>query len=302
MTRVLIVDDSPVDRLRAGRLLERRPGGAGEPSGLEALFAADGHDALAVLERDRPEAVVTDLQMPGMDGLELVNAVRRRHPLIPVILMTAHGSEGLAVRALRDGAASYVPKQNLAHDLLETVEAVLEAAQADRSQRRLMGCLTCTEARFELENDPALIPPLIGFLKSNLARMVGPEDPGLVRVTMALREAVLNAMDHGNLELDSTLREREDDSYHRLADERRRQPPYSNRRVHITTARETPAEDIYVIRDDGPGFDTANLPDPLDPANLEKRSGRGLLLIRAFMTEVRHNDRGNEVTLIRRRG
>ena len=55
-----------------------------------------------------------------------------------------------------------------------------------------------------------------------------------------------------------------------------------------------------MIRDEGPGFDTTTLPDPTDPANLEKRSGRGLLLIKAFMSEVRHNARGNEVTLIRR--
>ncbi|HEY1379785.1 MAG TPA: ATP-binding protein [Gemmataceae bacterium] len=54
------------------------------------------------------------------------------------------------------------------------------------------------------------------------------------------------------------------------------------------------------MRDEGPGFDPATLPDPLDPANLERASGRGLLLIRTFMTEVRHNDRGNEITLVLR--
>ena len=54
---------------------------------------------------------------------------------------------------------------------------------------------------------------------------------------------------------------------------------------------------MFVIRDEGPGFDASSLPDPTDPANLEKRSGRGLLLIRAFMSDVRHNDRGNEVML-----
>ena len=81
--------------------------------------------------------------------------------------------------------------------------------------------------------------------------------------------------------------------------ERRGRKPYTDRRVHVT-ARETPGEAVYVIRDDGPGFDTSSLPDPTDPANLERRSGRGLLLMRAFMSEVRYNDRGNEVTLVRR--
>ena len=58
---------------------------------------------------------------------------------------------------------------------------------------------------------------------------------------------------------------------------------------------------MFVIRDEGPGFDVSKLPDPTDPANLEKRSGRGLLLMRAFMAEVKHNARGNELTLVWRR-
>ena len=162
-----------------------------------------------------------------------------------------------------------------------------------------MESLTQTESHFVLDNDPALIPPLVGYLKENVFRMCGADDTGLIRVTMALREALLNAMDHGNLELDSALRENDESSYHRIGMERRRQKPYSSRRVHVI-ARETPTEVCYIIRDEGPGFDVSKLPDPLDPANLEKRSGRGLLLMRTFMSEVRHNDSGNEVTLIRR--
>ena len=97
--------------------------------------------------------------------------------------------------------------------------------------------------------------------------------------------------------LDSALREQSESAYHDLGERRRRQEPYRSRRVHMT-ARETADEAVYVIRDEGPGFDPSKLPDPLDPANLERASGRGLLLIRTFMTEVRHNDRGNELTLV----
>ena len=56
----------------------------------------------------------------------------------------------------------------------------------------------------------------------------------------------------------------------------------------------------YAIRDEGPGFDPSTLPDPTDPANLERVSGRGLLLIHAFMDEVRHNPTGNEITMVKR--
>jgi anti-sigma regulatory factor (Ser/Thr protein kinase) len=57
-----------------------------------------------------------------------------------------------------------------------------------------------------------------------------------------------------------------------------------------------------VIRDQGPGFDPTSLPDPTQPENLERAFGRGMLLISTFMDEVRHNEQGNEITMIKRRG
>src|SRR5487761_1854859 len=101
-------------------------------------------------------------------------------------------------------------------------------------------------------------------------------------------------MYHGNLEVGSELRETDEKSYRKLLEERRRTAPYAARRVHVL-AYESPAEARYVIRDEGAGFDPKQLPDPTDPTNLEKVSGRGLLLIRTFMDEIRHNDKGNEI-------
>jgi anti-sigma regulatory factor (Ser/Thr protein kinase) len=113
---------------------------------------------------------------------------------------------------------------------------------------------------------------------------------------MALREALVNAIEHGNLEVSSRLRELDDDSYVREVRRRRETEPYRSRRVTLC-ARETRDEVTYVIKDEGPGFDVGSLPDPTRPENLEKASGRGLLLIRAFMDEVSHSPSGNEITL-----
>ena len=76
--------------------------------------------------------------MPEMNGLELVEAVRARYPRIPVVLVTAQGSEAIAVQALEHGAASYVPKSQLHHDLCDTLESVLAAAGDRRTQQSLM--------------------------------------------------------------------------------------------------------------------------------------------------------------------
>jgi anti-sigma regulatory factor (Ser/Thr protein kinase) len=60
-------------------------------------------------------------------------------------------------------------------------------------------------------------------------------------------------------------------------------------------------EAVFVVRDEGPGFDPTSLPDPTDPINLERVSGRGLLLIQTFMDHVEHNETGNQITMIKRR-
>jgi CheY-like chemotaxis protein/anti-sigma regulatory factor (Ser/Thr protein kinase) len=301
MPKILIVDDNPVDRQLASRLLEKNADSLslGGRTNLQILVAADGQEAFAVAQREKPELIVTDLNMPVRDGLGLVEDIKLKLPQIPVILMTAQGSEEIAMRSLQRGAAYYVPKRLLAQELVEAVVSVLESSQATQSHKRVLECIVQSEVHFLLENDAALIPPLVSYLKESLFRIGGSDETGLVRVTIALREAVLNSMHHGNLELSSELKETNDREYYRLSQERRTQKPYSDRKVYVT-ALDTPDESIYIVRDEGPGFDPSRLPDPLDPENMDRVSGRGLLLIRTFMDEVRHNPAGNEITMIKR--
>jgi CheY-like chemotaxis protein len=293
MATVLVVDDSAVDLHRVGSLLRKDPG-------LTAVFAASGEEALAVIGRQPPDLVLTDLRMPGINGLDLVEAVRGTHPSLPVILMTAYGSEDIAILALQRGAASYVPKRNLNRQLFETVSNVLAVAQARRGHQRVMDCLQRTESSFQLDNDPSLVPPLIGHLREELLGLKLCDENELIRVGVALREALVNAICHGNLELGPGDPEKDDRAWRELLAERAGQPPYRDRRVHLAV-RGSRGEAVYVVRDEGPGFNPALLPDPCDPATLEKYSDRGLVLIRHFMDEVHHNDAGNQITLIKRR-
>jgi CheY-like chemotaxis protein/anti-sigma regulatory factor (Ser/Thr protein kinase) len=286
---VLVVDDSGVDRHLAGAIIHKM-------DGWQAVFAANGREALEAIDRQAPDIVLTDLLMPEMDGLELVQAVRARHPLVPVILMTAHGSEDVAIQALQKGAASYVPKKSLARDLEETLDQVLGASQTNRSQKRVIESLVRHESEFVLDNDTGLVAPLVGHIEQNLERMQACAPSGLILVGVALHEALTNAMLHGNLELSSEMRETDEKQYYRLAAERRTQAPYGERRVFVKMA-VSRQDAVFVVRDEGPGFDPATLPDPTDPANLGRVSGRGLLLIQTFMDRVEHNRKGNEITM-----
>jgi hypothetical protein len=152
---------------------------------------------------------------------------------------------------------------------------------------------------FVLDNDPALIPGVIERLRDVASRLRLFDEAGANRVGLALHEAILNGMYHGNLELDSALRQDDEDAYRQLAMIRRGLPPYCHRRLHVD-ARFDPNEAIFVVRDEGRGFDPGRTPDPVkDPACLERPSGRGLLLIRAFMDRVGFNSTGNSITLIK---
>jgi CheY-like chemotaxis protein len=293
MTTVLVVDDSAVDRRLVGGLLEK-------DSELTLQYAVDGADAMAKIEEAAPDLVVTDLVMPEMDGLTLVATVRNRFSLVPVILMTSKGSEELAVQALQAGAASYVPKHTLSTRLADTVRNVLAISNRKRSHSRLMGSMTHSNCSFELENDSALIGPLISYVQEDCAHLNLYDDSEGTRVGVALEEALANALYHGNLEVDSELRESDDSSYWKLAEERSKIEPYKNRRIHVDVELSRD-EAVISIGDEGPGFDPSKLPDPTDPANLEMASGRGILLMRTFMSAVRYNEAGNVVTLIKRR-
>ena len=293
MAKILVVDDSVMDRTLAGKLLEKHPGWT-------ITAAENGRHALATLASETFDLVLTDLQMPEMNGLELVSAIRAQHTYVPVILMTAHGSEEIAMQALQRGAASYVPKQNLALDLVETTESVLTVATAERNQQRLLECLMRTESQFLMDNDPSLIPPLIGHVRENLLRMNLCDETGLIRVTMALSEALTMAIVQGNLEIDPQTREQDEKAYQAKINERRRQKPYRDRRIHVT-AKELLHEARYAVRHEGPGFDLSAFPEPDGPAMFDTVSTRGLLLIRTFMDDVSHNETGNEMTLVKRR-
>ncbi len=289
---VLVVDDSAVDRRLAAGFLERN-------GGFQILMATNGKEALEILRQHPVDLVLTDLQMDEMDGLQLVEAVRADFPLTPVILMTARGSEEIAVQALEKGAASYVAKRRLTQDLMEIVNQVVETSDENRLQSRLMHRLSRNEFSFALSNDLGLVHSLMKYLQHTLRCVRLVDEVDRLRVGIAVEEALLNALYHGNLEVSSDLKESDPNLFDELARQRCQQEPYRNRQVYLD-ARLSRDEAMYVIRDEGSGFNPNALPNPCDLENLEKPSGRGILLMKSFMDEVHFNEKGNQVTLIKR--
>lgn len=172
--------------------------------------------------------------------------------------------------------------------------------QTEQRRFRVLSGMVRRSSCFVLDNDPALVPPLVALLRQDLIEIGLCDLSGATRAGIALEEALLNAIYHGNLEVSSELRQHGDELFLSLVDERRRTEPYRRRRVRVL-ARLSPTRATFVVADEGPGFDVSRLPNPTDPSYIDRPSGRGILLMRAFMTEVRFNRLGNRVTLVMKR-
>ncbi|MFQ5669999.1 MAG: response regulator [Acidobacteriota bacterium] len=166
--RLLVIDDNP-DDVKLVREVIREAG-----LDVDVDTAEDGLDALALLESGSPlpDVVLTDLQMPRMNGLEFVTQMRRLHPSIPVVLMTAYGSEELAFQSLQQGAAGYVPKASMNKGLGGTLEKMLEVSCLDRQDRRLFQYVAQTRTEYRIPSEISLISPLIAHLTLPYARIM----------------------------------------------------------------------------------------------------------------------------------
>ena len=306
MSTVLLVDDSATDRTIISGLLKK--------NGFTVRLAENGLGAVKQLAGKLPDIVLTDMQMPKMDGLELVKAVRKNYPDVPVILMTGHGSEALAAEALRNGAASYVPKAQMKELLVDSVRHVLDLAKSDASYQRLIDHTKVTDFHFELKNEAELVEPLVTLVQQMMNGMGVCDSTGCLQVGVALEQAVLNAMYHGNLELSSEELRADHELVNSVAasgasgdaaqpletsvQNRLRESTYAERRVFVR-ALVSREQAKFTVRDEGPGFDVRSKLDV--SLSDDESAGRGLVLMWALMDKVGYNKIGNEVTLIKNR-
>lgn len=124
-TTILVVDDDQ-DILK---LISMRLNSAG----YDTIAANNGEQAMAAISLKRPDLIVSDLRMPAMDGMALLNAVHQLHPTLPMIILTAHGSIPDAVHATQHGAYSFLTKPFDSQELLKLVASALRVSGSQRA-------------------------------------------------------------------------------------------------------------------------------------------------------------------------
>ena len=296
MSSILLVEDSPTQALQMKMLLES--------AFHQVTCCDDGTSAIEHLQNGVCELVVTDLELPLMNGLELIKQMQCDFPQVPAVLVTGQGSERLAAEALRAGATAYVPKSMVDDMLLGTVEDVLGVLRTDRSYSELIDCTVENRLIFELPNKLELLTTAIDLTMQLAGGMQLLSGVDRYRVWTALQHAASNAIYRGNLELTRQQWQQssgEDDQpgeSSALVAERLHATPYKDRKIHYD-ARLMRDLIRIVIRDEGRGFDVHGLADENAQQSMSADGGRGLVLMRNFMDKVSFNSSGNEVTLIK---
>jgi two-component system, NtrC family, response regulator HydG len=172
MSTVLVVDDKEMLRDSVGATLAR--------AGMQVILADGGQQALNLISRQRPDAVISDLKMPSMDGLELIEAIRKIDEDLPVVLMTAFGTVETAVKAMKLGAFDYVTKPFEGDELVISVKRAIRHGELIKENAVLRSSPRCDAPR------AASGTTLVG-----LHRLVG-ESPAMRRVkeqVMAVSES-----------------------------------------------------------------------------------------------------------------
>jgi CheY-like chemotaxis protein/anti-sigma regulatory factor (Ser/Thr protein kinase) len=271
--RILIVDDDPdVHQLLTVALKE---------SGRYLESALDGLEGLKKFEEAHWDLVITDVLMPGIDGLQLLERVRGIRPETPVVVMTVDSTPEKIVSAIRDNAFSWFRKPFTLQAVRDMVESALAAPRLQDDIKVISASPRWLELRLRCDVETATRAlHFVREMESDLA------DAERENVAVAFREILLNAVEHGG-------------------------GNDPNVYVTITYVRADNAL-LFLVRDPGPGFSfdklahaaVSNPDSPVEHAMNRDEMGMrpggfGILLTRAFVDELLYNEKGNEALLIK---
>jgi FixJ family two-component response regulator/anti-sigma regulatory factor (Ser/Thr protein kinase) len=263
---------------------------------------SEGRLAMKLLEEPRGpqlDLVISDINMDGMDGFDVIHRVKSINPSLPVVLMTGQASLEYAIRAMRMGAANLFQKPLTLRELVNSVFHLVGLHRELRMAEAGLRGLVHETRRFCFRSNELDIPSTVMHLTDRLVPLGFASTTNVDVIAMAYHEALVNALEHGNLEMDSSLKSdlfSVKDSYSTLLQERRQDPEYATRPIEVFLEA-TPERYEVVITDGGKGFDARKVSRVSDET-LARQCGRGLAMIHMVMDEVSHNEKGNQIRLV----
>ena len=292
--KLLVVDDEETVLSVLKNYLARE-------TSFDCKFASSAEEALQIFAQEPVDVILTDLKMPGMSGLDLVNEIKERKPDAAIIIMSGYGEMEDVIIALRHGVVDFFQKPFKMQTVLECLRRTFHRVNIECSLIEAGSFLLGETKKIVIPNNFDAANQVTIDLTKNLVKNGFTDEVQVESIRVALSEIIINGIEHGNLEVSYEEKNKRIDnfeSYSTFLDELANKSDFKKRKVEIEY---TFTRDFvrFVIRDEGNGFDHTNLPDPTDPMNLMNSHGRGILMTRIYMDEVTFNDKGNEATLIK---
>jgi DNA-binding response OmpR family regulator len=274
--------------------------------GMEVHAYPDAAQAIDLLQNPSAPAfdlVISDINMEGLDGFDVIHKVKATQPHLPVVLMTGQASVEYAIRAMRMGASNLFMKPIAMRELVQSVFHLVDMHRDFRLADDGLRGLVNERRHFLFRSDELDVPSLVRHLVDRLVPMGFASPNNLDVIAVAFHEALANALEHGNLELDSDLKGdlfTKEDPYAKRRVERMADPLYAGRLIEVRLAMDTERFEVE-ISDEGKGFDASRVkPLPKD-ADMASHCGRGMPLILLVMDEVHFNEKGNQIRMVLRR-
>ncbi|WP_026939153.1 ATP-binding response regulator [Holophaga foetida] len=270
--------------------------------GMTVHAFSDGDCALKFLEDpSQPEVdlVISDINMEGMDGFDVIHRVKAINNTLPVVLMTGDATLDFAIRAMRMGAANLYQKPLTVREMVNSVFHLVGLHRELRLAEAGLRGLVRETRHFSFRSDELNIPSMVRHLTDRLVPFGFAQPSNVDVIAMAYHEALVNALEHGNLELDSSLKGdifNPRDEFEALSRTRLSTDPWAARRVDVRME-VTPERYEVIVRDGGNGYDT-RLVGQCVSDDLARRFGRGLAMIHMVMDEVTLNPAGNQITMV----
>ncbi len=262
--------------------------------GFDFKAAENGKEALEIYKYYDPDVIISDIQMPYMDGLELLSAIREDKSDTIFIITTAFGSEDYAIEALRRGANNYLKKpirKNSLLSLLEKYKSLVESHKlAEKAQGRIIKKDILLEFDTNISHIPAIISQLISEMNINL------DDSEITNIELGLDELITNALEHGNLAIsfDEKVEASNNNTMQELYAQKMKIQEYAQRKLRVYY-KLRPEYCEWLIEDEGKGFDWKLIPDPTQAAQLMELNGRGIFITHFLFDEMEYLGKGNKV-------
>ena len=274
--------------------------------GMEVHTYPDAAQAIELLQNPSApvfDLVISDINMEGLDGFDVIQKVKATQPRLPVVLMTGQASVEYAIRAMRMGASNLFMKPLAIQDLVQSVFHLVDMHRDFRLADDGLRGLVNERRHFLFRSDELDVPSLVRHLTDRLVPMGFASPNNVDVIAVAFHEALANALEHGNLELESSLKGdlfTKEDPYAKLRAERMADPVYASRLIEVRLAMDTERFELE-ISDEGRGFDASQVkPLPKD-SDLSSHCGRGMPLILLVLDEVHFNEKGNQIRMVLRR-